>query len=133
MSDNDPIVYVSGKNSIFDLIAEKQKGERERELIRLQKEALELQRKQKTPDETEEDGSDAKKTIYLPKSKRAREKWRKAWRILRDMRQEFLDDWEDPPPPRPEDYASRLRQHDIIYGAKTIDRIMTAGDAGKLE
>lgn len=68
---------------------------------------------------------------WVPKSPEVKQRWRKAYAIMRKMRDERLDpdDWSDNPEPTLDEYRDRLKDRmQRSISTKTIGRILQAGD-----
>lgn len=69
-------------------------------------------------------------SIYTPKTKRAREKWKLVYSVIEDMRKEAKEEYYIP---TSGDYRDRVENElSIGYSTKTILRIIEAGDKGQL-
>ncbi len=75
--------------------------------------------------------------IDLPKKPRTLQKWKRAYAIICQTRENFLNAYDegktDDPTPKAADYIDALKAEQITYTGRQINKIMKAGDAGLLK
>lgn len=74
--------------------------------------------------------SEERNKIYTPKTEKTKEKWKLAYSIIEEMREEAEEECYTP---KLADFRDRItKEMHVTWGEKTISRIINAGDANRL-